>query len=220
MEDQFYEREEQILEALQDQLDREEFDLILKALFLYSKNIISLYEMISLAEEQLIKTDKEILGQLKLSLETREKARQAMNPFNIRLMAKKDKMVIDEVANISYRKIKEEDLSLLSQNNPEVNQQYICLAMGNEGEGEGGQSHFVKNQPLEELFQAEDEMHEIDVHLQRFEWILGSLQQIMKNSPVEKINRIIQKMRNFKIIQILYGKKAVLILNKIKGCFF
>jgi hypothetical protein len=33
-----------------------------------------------------------------------------MNPFNIRILSKKDKTLNDEILNISYRKIKNEDL--------------------------------------------------------------------------------------------------------------
>ena len=37
-----------------------------------------------------------------------------MNPFNIRILSKKDKTINDELINISYRKIRPEDLPLVS----------------------------------------------------------------------------------------------------------
>jgi hypothetical protein len=58
----------------------------------------------------LIKVDKEVLGYFKTSIEVREKARVQMNPFNIRILSKKDKTLNDEIMNISYRKIRPEDL--------------------------------------------------------------------------------------------------------------
>lgn len=144
-EEQFFDKEEQIIEIIESQIDREEFGLFIKALFLYTKNIISLYEFTRLTEDTLVKIDKEVLGYFKSSLEAREKARQAMNPFNIRILSKKDKTLNDEMINISYRKINHEDLQLVSQFGNDINQEYVCLAMGNEGEGEGGGNHFVKN---------------------------------------------------------------------------
>ncbi len=48
------------------------------------------------------------------------------------------------------------------------------MAMGNES-GEEGAGHFIRNHALEELFMTEDEMHELDITIHRFEWILNLL---------------------------------------------
>ncbi len=62
--------------------------------------------MTIITQDFLIKVDKEVLGYFKTSIDAREKARMSMNPFNIRILSKKDKTLNDELVNVSYRRIR------------------------------------------------------------------------------------------------------------------
>lgn len=55
------ETDEQIIDLIESELDAEEFKNFIKIFFLYSKNIISFCEFVTLTEKFLIKLDKNVL---------------------------------------------------------------------------------------------------------------------------------------------------------------
>lgn len=168
------------------------------------------------AQDVLVQLDKEILQYLKTSIESREKARIYMNPFDIKIKAWNDKHSKIVPYNVSYWEITESNLRFICQGNPLTNIKYICMAMGNES-GEEGAGHFIRNHALEELFMTEDEMHEIDISIHRFEWILNLLQGHKKSKNEANSELIIRKLENFKILTLLYGKKVLVIKEALQN---
>lgn len=65
------------------------------------------------AQDVLVQLDKEILQYLKTSIESREKARIYMNPFDIKIKARNDKHSKIVPYNVSYWEITESNLKFI-----------------------------------------------------------------------------------------------------------
>lgn len=60
-------------------------------------------------------------------------------------------------------------------------------------------------------------MHELDISIHRFEWILNLLQSHKKSKNEANNETIIRKLENFKILTLLYGKKVLVIKEALQN---
>lgn len=91
------------------------------------------------------------------------------------------------------------------------------MASGNEGGGEENARAHIKNSSEEELLRLEDELHELDNILQRFKVIRSFIDKIL-NSKLRKtqVQVYLNKIKNIKILNLLYGKKADQLMTLIE----
>lgn len=102
--------------------------------------------------------------------------------------------------------------------NPITNSKYMSIPSGHESGEDGGQL-LVRNHALEELFMTEDEMHELDINIHRFDWILGQLNSYKQNKDKSKVQTLVRKLNNFKILPAIYGKKVLVVKEFLEEKF-
>lgn len=95
-----------------------------------------------------------------------------------------------------------------------INIKYYSMASGNEGGGEENIRGHIKNIAEEDLMKTEDEIHEFDSIIQRFWVALIWISSIEKEKePCKKVDKILEKLKNIKILNLIYEKKADHILD-------
>ena len=114
--------EQDIIEFLERKLSPEDFSSIVKMIFLYYKNVISYIELIEAGSEAFGKLEKDALGLLRQSLESREISRNNHNPFIPRTVP-----IETSEVNQSYKKL----ITEYRDDKDEIlNTQFVCFARG------------------------------------------------------------------------------------------
>ncbi len=201
--------EDQIIDVIEQRLSKEDFHSFLKVFYLYTLNIISYYEFVVLSESFLFELNQSILVFMKKCLENRRVSRSHRNCFNIKNLVE----LHTPADNLSYKYLKLNYYETHKESQL-INKNFMCIAHGNESGGNEDQSkHSIKNFSEENLLKIEDEMHEFDIIIEQLNVSRKLLNGIISSNDQRKIQKLIGKIKNFKILNFLYGKKSSQILK-------
>lgn len=208
-----------VFKAIRRKIGETAFNSLAKSLVLYKMNVVSYFELVKLIEQLLIgkSIDKKLLLSLREVLETRDQKRTVDCVFNVKLC---NEEIGGQTVNLSYNRVVW-PFSKTASSDSLINKEYVAIATGNEAGPATNDDvplrNVGKNSAEEVLFRNEDEIHEFDSNIIQLRVCLSLLTRIQREKlGTEALTAICGRLRTVRALGLIYGNKAVKIVEKLK----